>query len=303
MDNSHQHIIKPLAYFDIFHYPLTKAELQSYSGLSPAALDRALAELVQQQQVFVLEEFYALENNLQLAHDRRKANALAAERMKVAGKAAAIIARFPYVRAVAISGSLSKNFADAKTDIDFFVITAANRLWLARTCLHLLKKLSFITGSQHLFCMNYFVDTAAMEIVEQNVFTATEIITLIPMYGPDILQQFMQANQWTQQHFPRQMRITTTAKPINKGWLARGVENCLRGRWGSGWDDRLLRITQKRWQKKADRNQLNSRGIKMGMVADKHFSKPDPANFQQKVVRQFDEKMAQFSHKAPIPIT
>lgn len=291
MDNSHQHIIKPLAYFDIFHYPLSKEELQSYSGLSPVALDSALLALVQQQQVFDLAGFYALQNNLQLAHDRRKANALAAERMKVAAKAAAIIARFPYVQAVAVSGSLSKNFADAKTDIDFFVITTANRLWLARTFLHLLKKISFVTGSQHLFCMNYFVDTAAMEIVEKNIFTATEIVTLIPMYGPDILQQFMQANRWTQHHFPKQINITAMAKPAKKGWLARLVQNCLNGQWGNRLDDRLLRITQKRWQKKADRNQLNSRGIKMGMVADKHFSKPDPANFQQKVVRQFEERM------------
>jgi predicted nucleotidyltransferase len=302
LDNSHQHIIRPLAYFDIFHYPLTKEELQSYSGLSPTELDRALVELVQHQQIFVLAEFYALENNMQLAHGRRKANALAAQRMKVAAKAAAIIARFPYVQAVAVSGSLSKNFADAKTDIDFFVITTANRLWLARTFLHLLKKISFVTGSQHLFCMNYFVDTEAMEIVEKNIFTATEIVTLIPMHGPDILQQFMQANQWTRWHFPKPIDTAVMAKPAKKGWLARWVQHCLNGQWGNRLDDRLLRITQQRWQKKADRNQLNSRGIKMGMVADKHFSKPDPANFQQKVVRQFEERIAQFSNKVQIPM-
>lgn len=295
MNNSHQHIIRPLAYFDIFHYPLSKEELQAYSGLPPAQLDTVLAELVQQGQVFALDGLYALENKMAMAHDRRKANQLAAQRMRVAAKAAAIIARFPYVRAVAISGSLSKNFADAKTDIDFFIITEANRLWVARTCLHLLKKLSFITGSQHLFCMNYFVDTAALEIVEKNVFTATEIVTLIPMYGQAPLQQFLEANHWTVQYFPKQTGIRDMDKHAPKGWLARRLEAWCKGPWGNRLDDRLLRITQRRWQKKADRNQLNSRGIKMGMVADKHFSKPDPANFQQKVVRQFEEKLAQLN--------
>jgi hypothetical protein len=295
LNHSHQHIIRPLAYFDIFHYPLTKEELQSYAGLDAAAMDMALEALVSQQCIYPVAGFYALQNNEQLAHARRKANVLAAQRMKRAAKAAAIIARFPYVEAVAISGSLSKNFADAKTDIDFFIITSANRLWVARTLLHALKKLSFLTGSQHMFCMNYFVDAAALEIVEKNIFTATEIITLVPMHGPDMLQAFREANRWTGLYYPMRPVAAPVAKAGKKGWLARLVQGWLGGPWGNRFDDRLLRITQKRWQKKADRNQLNSRGIKMGMVAGKHFSKPDPANFQQKVVRQFEEKMASWS--------
>jgi predicted nucleotidyltransferase len=301
LNSNQQHIIRPLAYFDIFHYPLSKEELQLYAGLEALELDAALKALVDQQYIYPIDGFYALQNNVSLAHARRKANALAAQRMKRAAQAAAIIARFPYVSAVAVSGSLSKNFADEKTDIDFFIITAPNRLWVARTLLHLLKKISFITGSQHMFCMNYFVDATALEIVEKNIFTATEIVTLVPMHGPAVLQAFREANQWTQTYFPMGAAVTAVAKPVKKGWLARLVEGWLNGPWGKRLDDRLLRITQNRWQKKADRNQLNSRGIKMGMVADTHFSKPDPANFQQKVVRQFEEKMAQLN-KVQVPL-
>ena len=45
---------------------------------------------------------------------------------------ASIIAAFPFVRAVGISGSLSKQYADENSDIDYFIITAANRLWIAK---------------------------------------------------------------------------------------------------------------------------------------------------------------------------
>lgn len=297
MSNYHHNIIKPLAYFDIFHYPLNEAEIQAYTGIEPAAVASALQELTAQQIIFSLDGFYALENKPQLAETRCKANALAALRMKTAAKSAAIIARFPYVQAVAVSGSLSKKFADEKTDIDFFIITSPNRLWIARTLLHLLKKLSFLTGSQNLFCMNYFVDTEGLEIVEQNIFTATEIVTLIPMFGGETLASFMEANQWIATYFPAQQTPVAMAKPAKKGLIARLVQKMFNGGWGNKIDDRLLRITNQRWQKKAKRNQLNSRGIKMGMAASKHFSKPDPANFQQRVVRQYEEKMAQYADK------
>jgi predicted nucleotidyltransferase len=295
LDSHCQNILKPLAYFDIFHYPLTRDEIRSYAAdtATAAATDRALGALVAAQKVFVTDGLYMLHNEPGQAVARRRANQLAQQRMQAARKAAAIIARFPFVEAVAVSGSLSKNFADAKTDIDFFVITTANRLWVARTLLHLLKKLSFVTGSQHLFCMNYFVDTAMLQIAEQNVFTATEIVTLVPMYGPDVLQRFVAANGWTAAFFPLRQLPTSDARPVKKGWLARLAQRLLGGAWGNGWDDRLMRITDRRWQKKAGRNQTNSRGIKMGLVASKHFSKPDPANFQQKVVERFEAKMAQ----------
>jgi predicted nucleotidyltransferase len=289
-NNSHG-ILKALAYFDIFHYPLTAEEIQALADCDATTADAELQSLIEAGIVFAFDGFYALQDNPPMAAARRKANTLAAIRMKDAVRSAAIIARFPYVAAVAVSGSLSKNFADEKTDIDFFIIAAPGRLWVARTFLHLLKKLSFVTGSQHLFCMNYFVDTDALEIAEQNIFTAVEVITLLPMHGPEVLQRFADANQWTVRFFPQPPMDTAMARPVKKGWLARMIQKLLDGGSGNRLDQWLMKVTDRRWQQKARRNQLNSRGIKMSMVASRHCSKPNPANFQQKVVRQYEEKM------------
>jgi hypothetical protein len=91
--------------------------------------------------------------------------------------------RFPFVRGIGISGSLSKNYADEDADIDFFIITSRNHLWIARTFLHGLKKLSFLVGKQDWYCMNYFIDEEALVIAEKNIFTATEVVTLKPVCG------------------------------------------------------------------------------------------------------------------------
>jgi hypothetical protein len=50
-------------------------------------------------------------------------------------------------------------------------------------------------------------------------------------------------------------------------------------------------ITAARWQRKVRRQELNSRGGTIGMSVDRHFSKPDPKNFQDKVLKAYRQKV------------
>src|SRR5688572_22112099 len=161
-------ILRVLAYFDIFHYPLTKNEISQFLGKPFPEKDFGdiLQQMVARETIFQYNDFYSLHNNPLLAPRRREGNLRAQKLLPKAFKIGRFLFHFPYVRAVCISGSLSKNFADEKADIDFFIITKANRLWLARTIMHLFKKLTFLTGHQHYFCMNYYIDEEALLIKE-----------------------------------------------------------------------------------------------------------------------------------------
>jgi predicted nucleotidyltransferase len=108
-----------------------------------------------------------------------------------------LLIKFPFVRGVGISGSLSKNFADDKSDIDLFIITEKDRLWIARTLMHCFKKLTFLANRQHHYCMNYYVDEQQLQIAEKNIYTAIEVDTLIPLEGDVVFEQFYTANTWT----------------------------------------------------------------------------------------------------------
>ena len=88
-----------------------------------------------------------------------------------------------------ISGSLSKGYYDDDGDIDFFIITSPKRLWIARTFLILYKKI-FLLNSRKYFCVNYFISSNALEIEEKNIFTATELTTLLPMFGNGSFHKF-----------------------------------------------------------------------------------------------------------------
>jgi hypothetical protein len=293
MTTIERNIIEVLGYFDLFQYPLFPTELQSFLLTPPSAevLEQLLKRLMAAGLVFETDGVYGLSGDRERAKKRFDNNRRAKEQMPVAERAARWVARFPFVRAVAISGSLSKNVADSKTDVDLFVITARDRLWIARTCLHLYKKWTFIRGHQHRYCMNYFVDEAGMEIQEQNIFTAVELVTLLPVAGTAAMGAFASANRWTNQYFPAKPIATAPLSSATGSWWARLVETCCRGRVGNWLDDRLMRITAMRWARKTQKGQINSRGVLMSMLADPHFSKPDPANFQRVVLQRFTKRM------------
>jgi predicted nucleotidyltransferase len=287
------HILKTLAYFDIFHYPLTNEEIRNFCGIhaSQFCIDEQLQQLIKGESIYKVDEFYSLHDNLFLAVRRHNGNRKALGEMAKALKASAILYRFPFVEGLALSGSLSKNYADENSDIDFFIITKANRLWIARTLMHLFYKLALIAGRQRLFCMNYYVDENGFEIEEKNIFTATEIVTLIPVQGVNVVKGFTNKNDWVREYFPAKQFNHITEQEINKGWLRRVVEKILSGSAGNAVDNWLMKMTAKHWQKKDDKKNINAKGICMGMLAGKHFSKPNPKNFQHKVLEQYDSKV------------
>lgn len=295
MTITEQNILKTLGYFDLFQYPLTREEIGLFHPvhiLHPA-IDVALGSLLDHNAVYKLGEFYALRDDLNLAQRRTKGNAMALQQMKRAGKVAKLLSGFPYVKAVAVSGSLSKNFADERTDIDFFIITEANRLWIARTIMHLYKKLTFIVGHQHWFCMNYYVDEAVPEISEKNIFTAMETVTLLPMQGKRSLDHFIAMNNWVKEYLPVKKIVTSNTAEITPGFFRQMMENIFNGHRGDQFDDWLMRLTEKRWQKKMKQQRLSRSGHSMSMVVGKHVSKPNPKNFQDKVVEQYNYKLQQ----------
>lgn len=284
--------LKALAYFDIFQYPLTRYEIRQFldKPVNGEELDRALQELMAENLIFVHNGFFSLQDNPVPACRRVKGNQRAAELLPRAQKIGRFLYRFPFVKAIGISGSLSKNFADDRADMDFFVITKANRLWIARTIMHLFKKLTFLTGRQHYYCMNYYIDEDAMLLDDQNVFTAVEIKTLLPVSGDFAFWQFFGANQWANDWLPV-CEFRKQAEKDRKPVLKRIVEKICDNKFGNYMDNLFMRITSRRWKRKENKGLRNEKGMAMGLVTDKHFARSNPGSFQEKVLALYKEKL------------
>lgn len=305
---SRESVLKALAYFDIFHYPLTKEEIRIYLDRRMAANELAtlLTSLIADKIIFLHNGVYSLQDNPLLSYRRYQGNRRAEKMLVKAHRIGRVLYQFPFVRAVGVSGSLSKNYADEKADIDFFIITKSSRLWIARTLMHLFKKLTFLTGRQRLYCMNYYIDEEALQLADQNIFTAIELKTVVPVAGEDTMNTFFKMNSWADTWLPVCPQRLQKEKGTKPGWLKKWMEGLLNNKVGDKIDDVFFRLTSNRWKRKERNGKRNEKGIRMGLVTDKHFAKSNPGDFQEKVLslyRQRIDAISRLSNAAELTVS
>lgn len=290
--------LRTLLYYDLFRYPLTAAEIlyhNRHTDRSISELKESLDQLCDDELIYRFEEFYSLQDDPKLAARRKKGNSMAAGMMKTAARKSKLISRFPYVRAVCISGSLSKNYFDESTDIDFFIITEPGRLWICRSLLILYKKI-FLLNSKKYFCVNYFIDSENLEIPDKNIFTATEIITLIPFYNEALYRQFFLRNNWVSSIFPNSIPLKNSADDrAANNWLKRIVEKLFNTSMGEWLDRYFYRITVNQWRKKFP--DFSDAEFEVNMRSRKDVSKHHPQGFQFRVLQAYEDNCRAFEEK------
>ena len=283
-----------MAYFDIFQYPLAIEDVCWYLETEASQEDvrQEIEALVREGRLFRSGPFYSLQNDPALATRRLRGEAHADELLVIANRGARLLYQFPFVLGVCISGSLSKRCADENADIDYFIVTKSNRIWIARTLLHLFKKLTYLRGRQHRYCMNYFVDEEALEIKEKNIFTAIELLTLMPVCGNGGLTRFFQANEWTGQYLPHYSdRLRMPQVEHRSSLVKRIIEKLFDNRLGDRLETYLRELTDRRYQQKIDRGDVNTKGDPMALQCEEHTSRPNPEYFQQRILNKYHRRV------------
>lgn len=284
-------VVRALLYFDLFDHPLRDDELLHFCGTSLNDLDGPLKELDRMGSVQQRGELIALAGIDVLAAHRRERTERAEQRMPKAHRMSRLIGSFPYVRGVLLSGSISKGVLAEDGDIDYFVIAEPGRLWLARTLLMLYKKV-FLLNSRRDFCVNYFVDTDHLAIEDRNLFTATEMVTLIPTHGPEACRDLFMANGWAWERFPNMPRQRSLPAKRPAAWLQRLLERLFGGGLGSALDDLCMHLTFLRWQRKF--GHFDARTFELALRTRKYVSKHHPRSFQQRVLNALRERTLRF---------
>jgi len=248
-------ILRTLLYFDIWNHPLTIEELRTFLPLevrSQAALLPAIEHLcaieviAQDGRHFSIHHAHRVSQNSRETKERR-----AFFMWKMARVATAFIKMFPYVRAVWVSGELSKNIASPHADVDFFIVTEPGRLWITRAMLIVFKKI-FLLNSKKFFCLNSFIDVRNLESCARNMYQAIEIASLKPLYNPGLLRKFFQANAWVWSYFPNfdpndiALSHTTSRRSV----LQRVSEKVFSLIDADALEDRLMRTMQALWRRR-----------------------------------------------------
>ena len=296
-------IIRTLAYYDIFSYPLTAAEIYYNLGNNHTSLQeikRELVNLTSNNLIFCKGDFFLLNDDENYVLRRRKGNELAKKRLKTARKVSGFISRFPFIRGILLSGSISKGFMDEDSDIDYFVITHPNRVWFSRFLLMLFKKL-FLFNSKKIFCINYFVDSEKLEIEEKNIFTATEIVTLLPTFGKVIYEEFYAKNSWVKQFYPNYpKRQTDEVLDRKNGFIKSLLEKILGKKFGDKIDDFAMTIFDK-FNRKKYKN-YDKEEFQVAFKSSKKESKHHPKFFQKTVLEEFNRRIRSLENRLNVPL-
>src|SRR5512142_725449 len=177
-------VLRTLTYADLFDYAMTPDEIFRFLigvRASRAEVDAALNDHARLNgNVARIEGFLTLPNREMLAAARKRLHAAAARQLPRARFYARLLAYLPFVRMVAITGGLAmENARDG--DSDYFLVTAPGRVWLVRGMAVALVRIARLFGD-HL-CPNLLLSTNALALSDQNLYTAHEIIQMIPLYG------------------------------------------------------------------------------------------------------------------------
>lgn len=286
-------ILRTLCYFDIFHYPLTAQEILQFAerSIAPLNMPALLEDLLDRGLIFRLGEYYSLQQDPALAERRKAGNERAVVQLRKAQTVGRFLYRFPFVSAVGISGSLSKQYAEPGCDFDFFIITRPGRLWIARTILHVYKKFSYLRGHQHWYCMNFFVDEAQLNLPDQNIFAAIECKTLLPVAGRSAMDAFFMANSWADEFLPMAHWRQAEQPDAPVGNLRRITESILDRLMPERLNRMLFRITTKRWMHKRRKALKNIKGVPLDLITSIHSARSNPGSFQEKVLAQYKQKV------------
>lgn len=283
-------MIEVLAYFDIFNFPVTEREMCNLLGLSSLEFLQDITPLLNQKSCFRQQDYYSLCMQVNdLVKLRQEREVLAQEYFKQLKKYARIISSFPFVRGIAVSGSLSKGVMQKDGDIDFFVVTAPGRLWLCRSLLILYKKIMLLNSHKY-FCLNYFIDTNNLTIIDKNIFTATEIFYLLPVYSADnTMPKFFKSNTWVYSFYEENTNRSADYFVENNSKAKMILEKLLNGAIGNRLEKLFHQFTLRKWLKTF--GHFNREKFELTMRSTSGVSKHHPRDFQSKVLKMHKEKV------------
>jgi hypothetical protein len=238
-------ILKTVLYADVFNFPLTVRELHHFLITAHTVpyeqvtytltTSAALSTLVEQVGGFVV--CVGRRDLIPLREARERAS------QQLWGKAlhyGGWLARLPFVRMVAITGALSMHNAESeRDDLDFMLVTAPGRVWLARGMAVLLVRLAKRRGV--VICPNYVVAQTALAQDRRDLFMAHEVVQMVPIYGLPIYEQMRVENHWTNEQLSNAAApfYASETPPVQGIWalLKQGAEQVLGGILGT-WVDR-----------------------------------------------------------------
>jgi hypothetical protein len=249
-ENLLRSVFHTLAYADVFDYPLTAHEVYRYlPSANPSFQD--VTQLLENKDLFSnIEDYYTLRGREEIVETRKRRVEVASRLWPKAARYGRLIASLPFVRMVAVTGSLAMSNADDGKDIDYLIITAPKHLWTCRALALLVARFAKLEGVN--LCPNYLLTTNVLALNERSLYVAHELAQMIPLSGMEIYDEMRRLNNWMVDYLPNSLivpEIPQGVKLVQKGPLIQRVLEMLFrlpfANWFENWEmkRKIVRLT------------------------------------------------------------
>ena len=237
-------VVSTVAYGDVFDYPLRLSEVHRYLHGVRATVDataHALERCVADGVVVYRDGYYTLPARGDLVNTRQSRAERAAAFWPAAIRYGQIIAGMPFVRMVAVTGSLAWENVPPSADIDYVVVAEPDHLWKCRWLLAVLRRVARLEGIN--LCPNCMVTKRALTVWDRDLYVAYELAAMRPIAGLGMYRRLRRANPWAAAFLPNaqaELRPPDVAVPEVSGVTQRFLtklsglgEEMLRTRFGA----------------------------------------------------------------------
>ncbi|MFN2468020.1 MAG: nucleotidyltransferase domain-containing protein [Gaiellaceae bacterium] len=252
-------VLRTIAYADVFDHALSAGDVHRYlvgAAASPGAVSAELRRLAHER-LTEREGLYVRSGRSELFDTRRTRADGAARLWPQAVRYGRVLAQLPFVRMVAVTGSLARDNADPHGDIDYLVVTEAGQVWVVRGLTGLVRRLARRRGIS--LCINYILSEEALSLPDRDLFTAHELVQMVPLTGHRLYGRLRLLNEWTAEFLPNAEGRPRTLAPLtpSRRRIVALVEAGLRTAIGA-W---LGRLEQARFERKLPRRAPAAREV------------------------------------------
>ena len=217
--------LQSVIYAALFDYPLTPAQLRE-SLLGHTVDETALIGWYHESPylkatVDFVDGYFFPRGRDDVLDTRAEREVISRTMLGEMAGALHLVTRMPFVRFVALSGSLAHLNASDDADLDLFVITRPGRVWTVTVATLLIARLR---GWRKRLCLNYVISERALWVAPADLFSANQIVHLQPITGNDAYRRFLEANHFVERFYPN-FRPRPMIEDAQCSWLIEAALN------------------------------------------------------------------------------
>jgi len=196
-------IAHSVLYAALFDYPLTLAQLRQTLIESEQTPSEILAIFAASERLRTLidheDGYFFPAGRRDLVAERQRREQRSRRFLARHRRLLACVSALPYVRLVALSGSIAHMNLEGSGDLDLFIVTKGRHVWSTAVAVVLLAKL---LRKRRTLCANFVLADTALTLDQQDLFSASQIIHLKPLVGREVYSDLLARNPFVQRFYP-----------------------------------------------------------------------------------------------------